>query len=87
VGGLQHEATDHILIGDGRFRGEADMPQRPVAYQPVAIDLRIDTRWSSGNRARLRKEAAPRTIAYLGSATPGTLYWISVSTSSVPALG
>src|SRR5258706_2719417 len=26
----RHKATDHILIGNGRFRGEADMPRQPT---------------------------------------------------------
>jgi tripartite-type tricarboxylate transporter receptor subunit TctC len=33
-----HIATDHILIGDGRFRDKADMPRPRAAYRWVEFD-------------------------------------------------
>ena len=33
-----HIVTDHIVIGDGRFRGEADMPRARAAYRSVEFD-------------------------------------------------
>jgi hypothetical protein len=33
-----HIAADHILIGDGRFRGEADMPRPRAAYRWIEFD-------------------------------------------------
>src|SRR5258708_32903518 len=34
-----HKATDHILIGAGRFRGEADMPRASGACRSGAFDV------------------------------------------------
>jgi hypothetical protein len=36
--GYGHIAADHILIGDGRSRGEADMPRPRAPHQSDAID-------------------------------------------------
>jgi hypothetical protein len=34
----RHEAADHILICDGRFRGKADVDDRKALTASVAVD-------------------------------------------------
>jgi hypothetical protein len=56
-----HEAADHILICDGRFRGEADMDDH-VASTASAVDG-TTRRFCCGAPIRYRSEASRHTTS------------------------